>query len=410
MMVERKTCRLCDSEELDFVYAFPLTSLADRYASEPNVTPKKFPQDIYICGNCGHVQIVNVLPQNELFDQSYTYKPSLNTQLSSHWREYADFIIRRLGRIPEKVLDVGSNDGSLLRAFKEQGTKLCVGVEPVKSLTEGYLDWGINAVIDYWSKDVAAETLRQYGSFDLVCANNVFAHSDDLGGFTSAIRDVLADDGEFSTEFSYLENIITSSLVGVFFHEHLSHHHLLSLITFLEKRGLHVREAKKVESQGGALVLVSSTEPSVKGVELIELLEQERKFLVTSSQIRRRLIDALLGFRRDFLSVFNEVDRRDRRIILVGASRSANHLIDFLGIRANVTLLLDSNPQKIGKFLFESSAPIRDQSTHLPKRDDILIITAWAQTSSLLLKMREIYTGAPFTAITLWPRVTKYNF
>ncbi len=409
-MIERTTCRLCDSRGLEFVFSFPLSPLADRYATAPNLLSRKFPQDIYICGQCGHVQILNVLPPNELFDEGYTYKPSRNSQLSNHWIDYADYIIRITGCTPAKVLDIGSNDGSLLRAFKERGTQLCVGVEPVRALTETYSDWGISAVVDYWSQDVAERITAEYGNFNLVCANNVYAHNDDLGGFTHAIRSVLGADGHFSTEFSYLEDIISSGLVGVFFHEHLSHHHLLSLSPFMECHDLYISHAHRVSSQGGALILVSSPEPSQKGSELIDLLANERKFLSEPTQIRNRLLSALLSFRREFSLAFNAVNGPDSRIILVGASRSTNHLIDFLGIRAHVSLLLDSNPQKIGKFLFESDAPICNQETHSPRRGDIVIITAWAQTSALLFRVREIYSGSSFTAISLFPRILATNF
>lgn len=406
-MIERSTCRLCNSYALDFVFSFPLSPLADRYAVEPNSVPPKFPQDIYVCRDCGHVQIINVISPNELFDENYTYRPSRNNQLSDHWTNYADVLIQHIGFVPEKVLDIGSNDGSLLRAFKERGSQLCLGVEPVSALTAGYSRWGLNAVVDYWSPEIASRLKEEFGTFDLICANNVFAHNDDLHGFTQGISKTLALGGYFSTEFSYLEDIICSSLVGVFFHEHLSHHHLLSLIPFLESHGLFAVDARRVGSQGGALNLIaSSTQPSTIEGMLSELIAHEREALSGHDKIRSRLVESILKFRNEFMQALRSVDEPDKRIVLFGASRSANLFVDFLGIRAHANLVVDSNPQKIGHFLFESSAQIYDQSLFQPLEDDIVIITAWAQTPTIEHRVKETYKTKAFTLISLCPSVS----
>jgi hypothetical protein len=135
MVSRRASCRLCDCADLELILAFPLSPLADRYATDPYVTSIKYSQDVYICQACGHVQLLDIIPPSELFGDSYTYKPSNNGDLSAHWIEYADSLTSLLGRVPQKVLDIGSNDGSLLRALADRGAEICVGVEPVGSLT-----------------------------------------------------------------------------------------------------------------------------------------------------------------------------------------------------------------------------------------------------------------------------------
>lgn len=403
---KRTNCRLCNSQSIDLCFSFPLSPIADSYAESKFEFIDKYPQDLYICNQCGHVQILDVLPAEVLFGESYSYRPSRNSTLSDHWVNYADKIISKLGRIPDKVLDIGSNDGSLLRALKNRGSKVCVGVEPVRPLTSDYSAHGLFAVNHYWSDEISTRLLNSYGTFDLVCANNVFAHCDNLKNFVEGINKILGYGGLFSTEFSYLNSIINNGLIGTFFHEHLSHHHLLSLIPFLSRNGLWATDVYEVASQGGSLILTAEKELAETSKNVDAFLELEKKVIANADQIHKKLSQSILRVRDDFLSLFQKINTRKNRLVLFGASRSANLIVDFLGVRSRVDVILDSNPTKIGKYFYESGAQIIDTKEFKPHELDIVMITAWTQTSVIEEQLFRIYGKTPYFSISLYPSVT----
>lgn len=399
----RETCRLCDSPELFPSISLPASPIADKYSDELGSKQALYPLDLYQCRSCGHVQTVDILPLNLLFDSDYTYKPSKNSALVKHFHAYAD-ALERYAFSPKKSLDVGSNDGLLLSILREKfGTKIC-GIDPAFKACEYANNNGVFTINEFFTYEFSGNILKDHGYFDHVSANNVFAHNDDLIGFTKGISNLLSDGGIFSFEISYLLDIVDKCLLGTIFHEHLSHHSLLPLIPFLAKHDLHLFHAQRVDTQGGALVCFASKSTQLqKSDSLLQLLSEETACSSSSTTYMDLFRHKIISFKSKFHSLLSNKLSTNSRIILFGAARSANFLIEFFQLSGLADICLDDNSEKLNKYLPNSSIIIEPSSDFLFKPQDIVIPLAWVHTSRIVEKLRS--TSIPLSVLCIYPEL-----
>ena len=251
----RTTCRLCGSNRLELAFHMKPSALAELYL-KPEVSDSAknvFPLDLYICNECGHAQLLNVIDANALFP-NYIYESHTSPGLSDHFLKYSKDVASKLNlEYGCRVVDVGSNDGTLLKHFKKLGFNV-LGVDPAKSIAARARKAGIPTIDGFMNTETARLVLQTMGApADLVTANNVFAHSDDLGEMAKAISSVLSNTGTFVFEVSYLLDTVKGLVFDYIYHEHLSYHSLRPLIRFLEMHGLVLFDVDRVHVKGGSI-------------------------------------------------------------------------------------------------------------------------------------------------------------
>lgn len=385
---QRKTCRLCGSHRLSLEIQVPLTYIADKYASAPNEVGELYGLDLYQCQTCGHVQVINILPLELLFASDYTYKPSRSPKLIEHFLNYANRFSEEISYIPKKVLDIGSNDGLFLKCMQEKYSAEVLGIDPAEEPVMFARNNNIKTEQDFFNRNSAKKILNHYGQFDVISANNVFAHNDDLEQFAESVSLLLESGGVFSFEISYLIDIVEKTLIGTIFHEHLSHHSLYPLRKFLEKFNLHLFHAVRVDSQGGSLQCFASKQ--VKRLitpELEALLSKETQLQANSReymQLFRSNISLLLSSFNEQLNILRSTSRR---IIGYGAARSANLLIEQLQLSNKLNYILDDNQDKVGKYIYDSNIPIFDANKFKFLPGDLIIPLAWIHSDTIYEKL-----------------------
>jgi SAM-dependent methyltransferase len=246
LVSRRKTCRLCDSSKLELVVPLAPTPVAEKYVTkeELNQPTPIYPLDLHMCLDCGHVQLLEVVDPQFLFDD-YTYTSGNTKTLVQHFDEIAESTCVRY-KVPQGslVVDIGSNDGSLLRAFQKRGMRV-LGVDPAKEIAAKATAAGIPTIPDFMTPDLARKIKAEHGGISIVCAFNVFAHADNLAGMADSIRELLAPNGVFVFEASYLLDILDRMLLGTIFHEHLSHHSIIPVESFLRRHGLELIDVQR---------------------------------------------------------------------------------------------------------------------------------------------------------------------
>lgn len=221
---------------------------ANRFVADAHL----YPLDLYLCRACGHLQLLTVISPAILFGE-YTYRSGLSASLLAHLRSMADELTALVSLAPgDLVVDVGSNDGSLLAMFRERGMRVA-GVDPARHIAEEATARGLPTLAGYMDGGMARRLVTEHGLAKLVTANNVFAHADDLGGMARGIRDLLAPGGWFAFEVSYLPDILDRLLFDTIYHEHLSYHAARPLDRFLRANGMALVDAKLVGSKGGSI-------------------------------------------------------------------------------------------------------------------------------------------------------------
>lgn len=324
---QRKTCRLCDSSRVELACKFPEVQLADKYYSVPTKVPT-FPVDLYWCHDCKHVQQLDVVFP-EILWEDYIFNPM--QKMRDHFEQFAE-----TQSTPQFAIDIGSNDGSLLETFKRRGSRV-LGVDAAENVAKSATAAGFPTIGKMLDKEVAYQIVSQYGKADLVTAFNVFAHTDDLQGMLEAIKILMKPEGKFCFEAQYLVDILDKTLFPTLFHEHLSHHSITALSAFFKRNGMALLDVTRNNIQHGSIIgtVGFSGDPDSSVTDLLFL---EDKITIDSVREFGKRVERLKG--KDFYECG------------YGASHSGPTIQALLGFE--VRYIVDDHPQKVGKWYGET--------------------------------------------------------
>src|SRR5579863_7253028 len=188
-VARRDTCRLCDSPDVKLVVDLHPVPLAEKYTNNPQEAQlaPRFPIDLYMCRSCAHVQLLDVINSKDLW-KDYTYHSGQTQGIVDHFKEVASKVISKYSPMPASlVVDIGSNDGTLLRFFKNTGYRV-QGVDPAREIAEKATASGIETTPALFTQDVADSIRGKQGQASVITAFNVYAHADNLGAMTDAIH------------------------------------------------------------------------------------------------------------------------------------------------------------------------------------------------------------------------------
>ena len=234
LFYHRNTCRLCESDQVKLVLKLKDCPPVDAFIRKEQLKEEQlfYPMDLYLCENCGHGQLLDVVSPSILFG-SYIYTTESSPGLVEYFRNYADIVYNHI-KPPtnSKILDIGSNDGTLLSFFKQKGMSV-LGIDPAESIANIATECGIETIPEFFTLEEATKIHDKYGQFSIITANNVFAHSDTLGDMALGINKLLLPDGVFIFEVSYLLDMIKNMVFDFIYHEHLSHHSVMRLKFFI---------------------------------------------------------------------------------------------------------------------------------------------------------------------------------
>jgi SAM-dependent methyltransferase len=377
----RKNCRLCDSSDLAMVFGLAPTPPANNFLRQDQLKDpeEKFPLDVFFCNSCKHVQILDVVDPEILF-RNYVYVSGTSTQFVQHFQRYADAICSKYGfKSGQFAFEIGSNDGTLLRCFKEKGMKV-LGVDPARKIAESATQAGIPTLPLFFHEGVAKELKAEHGSADVILANNVFAHIDDLASIARGVRHMLSDGGIFVFEVSYLVDVFEKTLFDTIYHEHLDYHSVGPLVSFFEKHGLELINAERVDSHGGSLraTVQKKGGPHQEAAGVQELIQLERKlglYEQSTYQTFAKNIEAVgeaLGRR------LRELKSKGKKIAAFGAPAKATTLMHHFKIGPEfVDFIVDDSPLKQGLYSPGYHIPVVSSEAIAREKPDYLVILAW---------------------------------
>lgn len=384
---KRSICRLCESKNLEMVIPLAPTPVAEKYLNKNQLNQEEIicPLDLYICKICGHVQLLDIIDPKFLYSD-YTYSSGNSSGLVKHFKEYADNIINKYK--PEKnslVVDVGSNDGTLLRFFKKYELNV-LGVDPAKEIAEKATTEGIKTLPEFMNIKLSQSIKKNYGLAKIVTANNAFAHMDDLIGMLKSIKNLMQPDGIFVFEVSYLLDVIQKILLGTIFHEHHSYHSLKPLVKFMKRHDMEIIDVERVTIQGGSLIgtaqIIGGPHKISSSVE--KLLQLEEKNELDNPETLKKFSSKMKKLKDDIGKILNDFKKQGKTIAGFGAARSGTTLITQMGIGKLLDFIVDDNPEKQGKFTPGDHILVKPTNTIYEKKPDYLFILAWIHAKKII--------------------------
>jgi SAM-dependent methyltransferase len=370
-------CLLCGSGDL--ALALPLA----RSAVGNDYLPVRRPQEefvlnLHLCGACGNVQIEDVVHPDLLFRQ-YTYSTTSSLGLVEHFRKYASEVATSAGTAPGSlIVDVGSNDGSLLKAFQELGYRV-VGVDPAAEIAARATADGVPTVPDYFTPQVAARIRDEYDAAALLTANNVFAHSDQLPAMADAVRGLLAPGGLFTFEVSYLLDIVQKTLFDTVYHEHLCYHSVRSLAAFFPRHGLELIDARRIPTKGGSLrgAVQLAGGPRAVSPEVRRLIEWEELTRLHSPDTFRAFARRIDAAKEQFTALLDRCRAAGKIVAGYGASPTVTTLLNQFDLGRRLDFLVDDNPVKQNTFSPGHHLPVYPSEAIYEREADVIAVLAW---------------------------------
>lgn len=386
----RNDCRLCGSTHLELVLPILPSPIGDAFvtAAQLDEPQELFPLDTYLCLACGHLQNLDIVDPDILF-RNYTYRTSASLGLVKHFQEYAASVVKTLGLVPgQRVVEIGSNDGSLLKAFKSLGLRV-QGVDPARAIAAEATAQGIPTHADFFGSAVAAQLLAQDGQAALMCANNVFAHADNIEDIVRGIRQLLTPDGVFVFEVSYLPDMINGMVFDVIYHEHVSHHSLIPLERFFRKLDMTLFDVQRVGTKGGSIRGFAQPLSSGKRAvtePLQALYAEEERIHITGPDIFRRFYQDIETRKRAVLAYIDQAISEGKTIAGYGASTTTTTLLYHFELQSRIRFIVDDNPIKVGTFSPVAHLPVVSSDELYTRRPDIVVILAWQYASPILAR------------------------
>ncbi len=380
MFCKKDRCRLCHSSATQLILKMPHLPPVDNFRKldDKELTLPQFPMDLYLCHECKHVQLLDVVSPEILYG-NYIYTSSSSPDLDRHFTLYADRVVDRLQlKPPARILDVGSNDGLFLSKFKNKGFEV-LGVDPssyVASLAE---KMGIPTEVGFFDHTLVEKMQKM----DLVTANNVFSHADDLEGFATAVHSVLSDAGVFVFEVSYLKDTIDNFVVDYIYHEHLCYHSVFPLKRFLESCQLKLIHVERVPTKGGSIrcYAVKSTNPLEPSPIVDKMIAEEMLSGLYNLDTYRDLEQRITHLRESLRKLI-----KGHQIAAYGASATSTVLNALLGISESISFIVDDNERRQGRFSPGHLIPVLSSQALLDYLPSITIISAWRFAEDIINK------------------------
>lgn len=378
---ERTTCRLC-SGVVETKLKLPDTPLAnelEEVGSEPST--ERFPLELRQCVACGHVQLGHVVDQKRLFGD-YAYASGVSASFRAHFAEYAQTVSSMMSG-PGLVVEIGSNDGTLLAAFESHGHRV-IGVEPSARLTSP-----VETIRAFFTPELAA-TIRLSAAADCIVANNVLAHIDDLDEVMRGVKILLRPDGLFVFEVQYLPAMIQRGTFDMIYHEHLDYHHVETLLRFLRKHDFALLDVERVNTHGGSIRCIAKRdcELSTMTPRLCRMLALEGMHPPDPRRIERTIERA----RESFLALSENVGGS---VAGYGAPAKLTTLTYALGgLLRHVEFVVDDNPLKQGRLTPGKRWPILPVEELVKRQPRYCVLFAWNVADDCIKRARAAgYTG-----------------
>lgn len=367
-------CRLCQTELThvfcDLGHQPPSNSFLTReQLDEPEMT---YPLKVMVCHKCFLVQLPEIAKAVDIFSNQYPYYSSQSPANVSHAKEYVAMICERFH--PERVLEIGSNDGYMLKHFIDRGC-MVMGCDP----SEGPADEAILGGIPTVKKFFGVETAGLFQKSDLICNINTLAHQPDLHDFIEGMKTALAPGGVITCEFPHLMRLIECSQFDTIYHEHYSYFSLMVIRDIFRAHGLTVFDVDEIPEHGGSLRIYARHGDGKSGQTVTQLLYTEMiKHNMDTFSYYQSFQPKIDTIKTQLVRLLIELKMEGKKVGGYGAAAKSNTFLNYCGIVPDLLpYIVDRSPYKIGKFCPGSHIPVVNESALKQDHPDYILILAW---------------------------------
>ncbi len=386
-------CQVCGSHDLKRVLDLGHQPLCDSLLPSAmlNSPEPTFPLRFLVCRSCTLGQIDHVVDGSTVYHPHYPYRSGITKELSDHLAGLSADLVKLAGLKPDDlVVDIGSNDGTLLGRFKEHGMRV-QGIEPT-NIAKLALAAGVDTEQAFFDDAVAARIAAQRGQARLVTATNMFAHMAALGATIRGVQKLLAQDGLFVIENHYLLDILSTLQYDSIYHEHLRSYSIRSLMVLFGFYGMSVVDAHRVASYGGSIRVVISPKRdlpiSARGQAL---LDEEKSAGLDGDAVYDKFAARVRSARMGLLRFALDCQEKGKSFVGNSCPGRCSTLLNYTGIDISLMPYIAEQPTslKLGLHLPGKHIPVVDNEILARTQPDYVLLLAWHYAKPIARYLRD---------------------
>jgi len=379
-------CRLCKSDQTVEFLNLGQQPLANKYPKQEQFESEDFfPLAVFFCTRCKNVQLGTVISRARMFEDYY-YLSSVNPGLVRHFERLARKLVDA-----KFVVDIGSNDGILLKPLKELGVK-AIGVEPSVNVSKIANNNGLTTICSFFDMAVAESLARTYGQPDVIIASSIFTHLEQPHDFIKAVKKLLSDSGRFIIEVEYIGNILSKIQFERFYLDRIFYYSLTSLLHLFKAHGMVITEVEYIEPHGGSLrVTVQRSNPSIASLDkVVKLLkEEENSLTVRKLEEFRGNVDMQIAALRTLLEDYK---KSGIKVAGYGAPARVSTICNYGHIGPSlIEFTVDDSPLKQNRYTPGTHIPIVPKAHLDSHRPNVLVVFAYEYFDDIRKKTEGTY-------------------
>ena len=375
-------CRSCGTPLVNVFVDLKHQPPSNSFLSEAQLDESEttYPLKVFVCDQCFLVQIPESKKASEIFKDDYIYFSSQSPSNVSHAKEFVDIMIERFGLdMTSKVIEIGSNDGYLLKHFEGRVFSR-MGFEPSHYCATEAAKNGVPTVATFFTSNEALGLCSIGNQADFICGINVIAHQPDINDFVKGVRITLKPTGVAVFEFPHLQNLIEECQFDTIYHEHYNYFSFMSICTIFNNNGLCIFDVDEIPEHGGSLRIYAQHKERVhpESTKVALLLGREILDGITSMNYYQGFQYKINKIKTDLVAFLIRQKTFGKAVFGYGAAAKGNTLLNYCGIREDLLpLVVDRSPYKIGKYLPGSHIFVNDEDRIRFLKPEFILILPW---------------------------------
>lgn len=401
-------CQMCDSTALTRFFDLGHQPIVQKYLTsddrhEPEDT---YPLGLLQCNTCHLVQLDYIIDPRAVFPPAYPYRTGLTNMLLRNFEELADAAIsEKLCAPGDTIVDIGSNDGSLLSSFKKRGMHV-IGVEPTNAAKVARKN-GVPTYQEFFGVATAKKIRSQHGAARIVTATNVFAHIPDPPAILHAVKMLMDEESVFISESQYLRDIVEKLEFDTIYHEHLRYYALYPLMTVAKKAGLSVIDAYRISSAGGSIRVTMKKGTHSLSARGKKVLADEKKTGLNTIKTLRLFAERSFKAKHDLMAILTNIRQNGKTIAAISSPGRSNTLLNFVKITPDIVEYAGEKKgsPKIGLYTPGTHIPVVDEKRLFEKKPEYALILSWHIGDELMKLYRKLGYKGKFIMPLPKPRI-----
>jgi len=385
-------CQICNSNKLNLILDLGHQPLCDTLLTKEMLDQQeaKYPLRMVWCEECSLAQIDYCVDGSLVYHPDYPYRTGITKELVEYQNSISKSLVSKYNlKQGDFVVDLGSNDGTLLTGFKEHGMKV-LGVEPTNIARIANQN-GVETTQKFFTVKTANEIKNEHGQASLILATNMFAHMSTIGEVVSGIEILLKNDGVFVFENHYLLDVIQGGQFDTTYHEHLRTYSLKSLVKLFSYYNFTITDVERGSRYGGN-IRVHITKGKNRNISenVTAMLNLEDKSGLHKLETYKKFADRVKKAKKDFMSFILKINKDGKTIVANSCPGRCVTLLNYYGVDASLIPYIAEQPTslKLGMFLPGKHIPIVNNEILIKEQPDYVILLAWHYAESIMEQLK----------------------